>query len=67
MLSGEYPASFPADLAAKDARLVVEAAGDDVDVAGARAVLSHLETAVEAGHGEEDMAALYRAVLKERG
>ncbi len=64
MLAGEYPASFPAGLAAKDARLVVEAAGEDVDVAGARAVLAHLEAAVEAGHGDEDMAALYRAVLK---
>jgi 3-hydroxyisobutyrate dehydrogenase len=34
-------------------------------VAGARAALSHLEAVVEAGHGEEDMAALYRAVLKD--
>jgi 3-hydroxyisobutyrate dehydrogenase len=66
MLSGEYPPAFPASLAAKDARLVVEAAGEDVDVAGAKAVLAHLEAAVEAGHGDEDMAALYRAVLKER-
>ncbi|MEU5264357.1 NAD(P)-dependent oxidoreductase [Amycolatopsis sp. NPDC021455] len=66
MLSGDYPAAFPAGLAAKDARLVVEAAADDVDVAGAKAVLAHLEAAVEAGHGDEDMAALYRAVVKER-
>ncbi|WP_103350555.1 NAD(P)-dependent oxidoreductase [Amycolatopsis sp. CA-128772] len=66
MLAGEYPSAFPAGLAAKDARLVVEAAGEDVDVAGAKAVLAHLEAAVEAGHGDEDMAALYRAVVKER-
>jgi len=66
MLAGEYPPAFPAGLAAKDARLVVEAAGDEVDVAGAKAALAHLEAAVEAGHGDEDMAALYRAVLKER-
>jgi 3-hydroxyisobutyrate dehydrogenase len=64
MLAGEYPPAFPAGLAAKDARLVVEAAGDDVDLAGARAVLAHLDAVVAAGHGEEDMAALYRAVLK---
>ncbi|WP_206788765.1 NAD(P)-dependent oxidoreductase [Amycolatopsis sp. MtRt-6] len=64
MLAGEFPPAFPAGLAAKDARLVVEAAGDEVDVAGARAVLAHLEAAVAAGHGDEDMAALYRAVLK---
>jgi len=66
MLSGDYPAAFPADLAAKDARLVVEAAAGDVDVAGAKAVLAHLESTVAAGHGDEDMAALFRAVLKER-
>jgi 3-hydroxyisobutyrate dehydrogenase len=65
MLSGDYPASFPASLAAKDARLVVEAAGDAIDVAGAKAALAHLEAAVAAGHGEEDMAVLYRAVTKE--
>jgi 3-hydroxyisobutyrate dehydrogenase len=65
MLSGDYPASFPASLAAKDARLVVEAAGDEIDVAGAKAALAHLEAAVSAGHGEEDMAVLYRAVTKE--
>jgi len=66
MLAGEYPPAFPAGLAAKDARLVVEAAGEKADVAGAKAVLAHLEAVVEAGHGDEDMAALYRAVLKER-
>ncbi|MEV4053277.1 NAD(P)-dependent oxidoreductase [Amycolatopsis sp. NPDC049688] len=66
MLAGEYPPAFPAGLAAKDARLVVEAAGEQVDLAGAKAVLAHLEAAVEAGHGDEDMAALYRAVVKER-
>ena len=65
MLADEYPAAFPAGLAAKDARLVVEAAGDAVDVAGARAVLAHLEAAVEAGHGDEDMAVLYRALAKD--
>jgi 3-hydroxyisobutyrate dehydrogenase len=65
MLSGDYPASFPASLAAKDARLVVEAAGDAIDVAGAKAALAHLEAVVAAGHGDEDMAVLYRAVTKD--
>ncbi|QRP43845.1 NAD(P)-dependent oxidoreductase [Amycolatopsis sp. FDAARGOS 1241] len=65
MLDGDYPASFPATLAAKDARLVVEAAGDAIDVAGTAATLAHLQAAVDAGHGEEDMAVLYRAVAKE--
>jgi 3-hydroxyisobutyrate dehydrogenase len=65
MLADEYPPAFPAKLAAKDARLVVEAAGDAVDIAGARAVLAHLEAAVEAGHGDEDMAAVYRVLAKQ--
>jgi len=64
MLAGDYPASFPASLAAKDARLVVEAAGDQIDVAGAAAALAHLEAAVEAGHGEDDMAAVYEGIVK---
>jgi 3-hydroxyisobutyrate dehydrogenase len=63
MLSGEYSTSFPAALAEKDARLVVAAAGDTVDVAGAEAALKHLNAAVEAGHGEADMAALYEAIV----
>jgi 3-hydroxyisobutyrate dehydrogenase len=62
MIAGEYPPSFPARLAAKDARLVVEAGGDAVDLAGVVATLGHLEAAVEAGHGDEDMAALFRSV-----
>ncbi|MDT7727336.1 MAG: 3-hydroxyisobutyrate dehydrogenase [Actinomycetota bacterium] len=62
MIAGEFPPSFPARLAAKDARLVVEAAGDAVDLSGAAATLGHLEAAIEAGYGDEDMAALYRAV-----
>lgn len=64
MLSGDYPASFPASLAAKDASLVVAAAGDAVDVAGISATLAHLQATVEAGHGEEDMAVLYEAIVK---
>lgn len=64
MLTGAFEAAFPAALAAKDARLVVEAGGDAVDLAGAKANLAHLEAAVDRGHGNDDMAALYRAVVK---
>ncbi|HEV7973299.1 NAD(P)-dependent oxidoreductase [Amycolatopsis sp.] len=63
MVAGEFPPAFPARLAAKDARLVLEAAGDTVDLSGTAATLGHLEAAVEAGYGDEDMAALYRAVV----
>jgi 3-hydroxyisobutyrate dehydrogenase len=65
MIDGEFPASFGAQLALKDAELVVEAGGDKVDLAGARATRDHLAAVVDAGHGDEDMAALYRAVVRE--
>lgn len=64
MIADEHPASFSARLAAKDARLVLEAGGDAVDLAGARATLAHLDAAVEAGFGEEDLAVLHRAVRR---
>jgi 3-hydroxyisobutyrate dehydrogenase len=51
-------------LAVKDARLIVEAAGDDVDAGAAVAALRHLERASELGYGETDMAAIYRGVIK---
>ncbi|WP_431879248.1 NAD(P)-dependent oxidoreductase [Amycolatopsis sacchari] len=59
MISGEYPLSFAARHAAKDARLVLDAAGDGVDLGSVRAALAHLEAAVDAGHADEDMATLY--------
>jgi 3-hydroxyisobutyrate dehydrogenase len=61
MIDGDYTTSFPAKLAAKDARLVLDSAGD-ADLGGMAATLAHLEKAVEAGHGDEDMAAVYRGV-----
>jgi 3-hydroxyisobutyrate dehydrogenase len=62
MINGEYPLSFPLSLAAKDARLVLEAAGGSLDLGAARAALTHLERAEQAGHGGEDMAAMYHGV-----
>ena len=61
MLDEDFPASFALALAAKDARLVAEAAerhGADLPVA--RAIAERFTQATEAGHGEEDMAATYR-------
>jgi 3-hydroxyisobutyrate dehydrogenase len=63
MIAEDFPPSFPARLAHKDAKLVLEAGDDTVDLAGARATQAHLEAVVEAGHGDEDMAALYLAVV----
>lgn len=63
MISREFPLSFSTNNAAKDARLVLEAAENDhVDLAGAQAALSHLEAAMKAGYGDEDMAAVYFGV-----
>ncbi|GHF38749.1 3-hydroxyisobutyrate dehydrogenase [Amycolatopsis bartoniae] len=59
MISGEFPLSFSAEHAAKDARLVLDAAGP-LDLGSVRAALAHLEAAIEAGHGEQDMAVLHR-------
>jgi 3-hydroxyisobutyrate dehydrogenase len=61
MLDDEFPASFALALAAKDARLVAEAAtrhGADLPIA--QAIAERFAQATEAGHGDEDMAATYR-------
>ena len=61
MLDEDFPASFALAMAAKDARLVAEAAerhGADLPVA--RAVAERFTQATDAGHGDEDMAATYR-------
>jgi 3-hydroxyisobutyrate dehydrogenase len=63
MIAEEFPPAFPASLALKDAKLVLEAGDDIVDLAGSSATATHLEAAVKAGHGDEDMAVLYRAVV----
>jgi 3-hydroxyisobutyrate dehydrogenase len=62
MLKGEFPPSFPLELALKDSRLVLEAAErHDLELALTDAVRRRFEQAVEQGHGEEDMAAIYYA------
>jgi 3-hydroxyisobutyrate dehydrogenase len=61
MLEDDFPPSFALALAAKDARLVAEAAerqGADLPVA--RAVAERFAQATAAGLGDEDMAATYR-------
>jgi 3-hydroxyisobutyrate dehydrogenase len=59
MIAREFPLSFATKHAAKDARLVLEAAEGKADLAGIRGALAHLEAAEKSGHGDEDMAALY--------
>jgi 3-hydroxyisobutyrate dehydrogenase len=63
MLKREFPASFPVDGAAKDARLIVEAAADaGVRMRVADAVAVQMKAAADAGHGREDMAAVWNVV-----
>ncbi|ASR36924.1 3-hydroxyisobutyrate dehydrogenase [Prauserella marina] len=61
MIAGDYPPSFTAALAMKDAELALASAGE-ADLGGLRATLSHLSAVVESGHADEDMAVLYRGV-----
>jgi 3-hydroxyisobutyrate dehydrogenase len=62
MLKGEFPPSFPLDLALKDARLVVDAARENGTGLGLTEAVTRLfERASELGHGDEDMAAIYHA------
>jgi 3-hydroxyisobutyrate dehydrogenase len=61
MDDGEYPASFTLRLAAKDAALMAEAAAQaGVDAPMLRTIAQRLAEGVDAGYGEEDMAATYR-------
>jgi 3-hydroxyisobutyrate dehydrogenase len=62
-----YPAAFPAEGAAKDARLVGElAAAVGVDSSVVDAARELLDEAVARGLGEDDMAAVYEAVRSPR-
>ena len=65
MLERDFPTSFSAKLARKDVGLVLDAAkekGLDMDLARATAAL--FDDALEAGHGDEDMAAIYEVAAK---
>jgi 3-hydroxyisobutyrate dehydrogenase len=62
MLDGEFPPSFPLKLALKDLELVLEASErHDGEMPVARAAAGRFKRAVELGHGDEDMAAVYEA------
>lgn len=68
MVAREFPPSFTLALARKDAGLVLDAAGSaGIDLPVADAIAAQLDTAIEAGHGDEDMAAAYWASAPEDG
>jgi 3-hydroxyisobutyrate dehydrogenase len=62
MIEEDFPTSFSARLARKDAGLVLGTAeAHDLEMPIARTVAARFDEAIRAGHGEEDMAAIYRA------
>jgi len=68
MVEDDFPTSFSANLARKDAALVLDSARDhDLHLRIAEAVTALFDDAIQAGHGEDDMAAIYRAARPDRG
>ena len=62
MIEEEFPTSFSLRLARKDAGLVLDAAGArGLRLRVAEAVAARCDEAIEAGHGDEDIAAVYHA------
>ncbi|MDQ3943230.1 MAG: NAD(P)-dependent oxidoreductase, partial [Actinomycetota bacterium] len=62
MIDEEFPTSFSTNLARKDAGLVLDAAeANGLRLPLTEAVATHFDEAISAGHGEEDMAAIYMA------
>jgi len=63
MIEEDFPTSFSAKLARKDSGLVLDAATErGLQPLIAEAVARRFDEVIEAGHGEEDMAALFEAV-----
>ena len=61
MVEEDFPTSFSANLARKDAALVLDSArAHDLNMRIAEAVVARFDAAIRAGHGEEDVAAVYR-------
>jgi 3-hydroxyisobutyrate dehydrogenase len=63
MIEEDFPTSFSAKLARKDAGLILEAAGaEGLHLALAEAVTARFDEAINAGHGEEDMSVVFEAI-----
>ena len=68
MIEEDFPTSFSAKLARKDAGLVLGAAeAHDLRMPIAEAVAARFDEAIRAGHGAEDVAAVYRTAKSGRG
>lgn len=67
MIEEDFPTSFSMKLARKDTGLVLDAAAArDLQLALAEAVAARFDEAINAGYGEEDMAAIYEAAKPDR-
>lgn len=65
MIEDDFPTSFSLKLARKDVALMLDAAGErGLRLAMTEAVARLQDEAIEGGHGEEDMAAVYHAARK---
>jgi 3-hydroxyisobutyrate dehydrogenase len=64
MADREFPLNFPLELAAKDAALALEAAGDPADLQVFAATHAQFARAEELGHGRRDWAAVILACGK---
>jgi 3-hydroxyisobutyrate dehydrogenase len=63
MIDAKFPPSFPLSLAHKDIRLVQEAAADcDLLLPLAGTMAQQFGRAIQLGHGDDDLAAVYYAV-----
>ncbi len=68
MIEEEFPTSFSANLARKDANLVLQAAeANGLRLPLTEAAATHFDEAINAGHGEEDMAVIYQATKPDCG
>jgi 3-hydroxyisobutyrate dehydrogenase len=65
MISGEFEPNFPLEHGAKDTRLIMQAAAHaGLDLPLAASTAAHFATALAAGAGSEDVAAVYRAMAR---
>jgi 3-hydroxyisobutyrate dehydrogenase len=68
LIEEEFPTSFSLRLARKDAALVLDVAEKEgLRLAVTEAVVARFDETLDAGHGEEDLAAVYLAVRRDPG
>lgn len=68
MIEEDFPTSFALELARKDAGLVLDAAeAQELRLTVAEAVAARFDEAINTGHGEEDVAAVYEVAKPGHG